>query len=103
MTTEHKTPKQLYKEMWDKFDEDRAKGRSMAWTNLQRSLSKNASELVPAYFTAKELMSVVSDIEQWTKNDKQSETGNPLDAMSDWLSGKIELSRTPLEVVRKIS
>lgn len=91
----------IYEEIWHKFAEDREQNRSMAYTNLQRSFAEHAAELVPMYLTAKEHMSLVADIEPFTKGDKQSESGNPLDSMSDWLSGKLELSRIPLETVRK--
>lgn len=88
--------KSIYEEIWQKFAEDRKNNRAMAYTNLQRSFAEHAAELVPAYLTAKEHMSLVADIEPFTKGDKQSETGDPLSSMSDWLRGDLELSRIPL-------
>jgi hypothetical protein len=88
--------KSIYEGIWAKFGEDRKKNRSIAYTNLQRAFADHASELVPTYMTAKEHMSMVADIEQWTKGDKQSESGDPLSSMSDWLRGDLELSRIPL-------
>jgi hypothetical protein len=88
--------KSIYEKIWAKFAEDRKNNRSMAYTNLQRSFAEHAAELVPAYLTAKEHMSLVADIEPFTKGDKQSETGDPLSSMSDWLRGDLELSRIPL-------
>lgn len=91
----------IYEEIWHKFAEDRKSNRATAYTCLQQSFAEHAADLVPAYLTAKEHMSLIADIENFTKGDKQSESGNPLDSMSDWLSGKLELSRIPLEVGRK--
>lgn len=88
--------KSIYEQIWGKFAEDRKNNRAMAYTNLQRSFAEHAAELVPAYLTAKEHMSLVADIEPFTKGDKQSETGDPLSSMSDWLQGNLELSRIPL-------
>jgi hypothetical protein len=88
--------KAIYESIWSKFSEDRKANRSMAYTNLQRAFAEHAADLVPAYMTAKEHMSMVADIEQWTKGDKQSETGDPLTSMSEWLRGDLELSRIPL-------
>jgi hypothetical protein len=91
----------IYETIWAKFAEDRKENRAMAYANLQRALAEHAADLVPAYMTAKEHMSMVSDVEQWTKSDKQSESGDPLESMSGWLRGDLELSRIPLETGRK--
>lgn len=88
--------KSIYEEIWQKFAEDRKNNRATAYANLQRALAEHAAELVPAYATAKEHMGMISDIEQWTISDKQSKSGDPLETMSDWLRGGIELSRIPL-------
>ncbi len=91
----------IYEEIWAKFAVDRKENRAFAYAALQRSLAEHAADLVPAYMTAKEHMSMVADVEQWTKQDKQSETGDPLESMSGWLRGDIELSRIPLEVATR--
>lgn len=92
-----KDAKSIYESIWAKFAEDRKVNRAMAYTNLQKAFAEHAADLVPGYLTAKEHMSMVADIEVWTKSDKQSESGDPLQMMSDWLQGNVELSRTPLE------
>jgi hypothetical protein len=91
----------IYERIWDKFSMDRKKGRSVAYRNLQRALSKHAADLVPNYLTAKEHMSMIAEIEDWTKNEKESDTGDPSELMAKWLRGESELSRTPLESIRK--
>ena len=85
--------KVVFENIWAKFAEDRKANRSMAYANLQRSIAEHAADLVPAYFTAKEHLTVIADVEQWTKNEKQSESGNPLESMAGWLSGELDLSR----------
>ena len=85
--------KSIYEQIWAKFAADRKGSRSLAYANLQRSLAEHAADLVPAYFTAKEHLSVVADVEQWAKGDGRGEAGNPIESMSDWLSGKLDLSR----------
>jgi hypothetical protein len=46
-------------------------------------------------------MSMIAEIEDWTKNEKESDTGDPSELMAKWLRGESELSRTPLESIRK--
>jgi hypothetical protein len=91
----------VYEDIWEKFSVDRKKSRSLAYRNLQRRLSMNAATLVPSYLTAKEHMSMIADIEDWTKAEKESDTGDPSELMAKWLRGESELSRTPLEAIRK--
>jgi hypothetical protein len=93
--------KQIYKSIWSKFAKDRKDSRAQACANLQRAICEHAADLVPDYFTAKEHLAAVMEVEEHTKQDKQSETGDPLEAMSSWLRGDLDLSRTPLEVPRK--
>ena len=45
-------------------------------------------------------MSIIGEIEQYTKGDQGGETGDPLEIMSKWLRGEKELSRVPLEKVQ---
>jgi len=87
------TAKIIFDKIWKQFSEDRKEGRANAAAKLQRSLAEHASDLVPAYATAKEFMSMVFDCENFTKEDKQSNSGDPMTNMSDWLSGKVDLSR----------
>jgi translation elongation factor EF-Ts len=91
----------IYERIWAKFSVDRKKSRSTAYRNLQRALSMHAADLVPNYLTAKEHMSMIAEIEDWTKNEKESDTGDPSELMAQWLRGQTELSRIPLETVRK--
>lgn len=93
-------PKDLFDEIWKRFAEDRRENRANAYINLQRAFCEHAAEIVPVYMTATEHMKMIADIEEYTKGDKQSETGNPLDTVSRWLNGDLELSRIPLEAIR---
>lgn len=78
---------QVYREIWANFARDRKISRTQAYANLQHALCEHASDLVPYYFTAKEHLTVIGDVEQWAKNDKPTNT-NPVEAVADWLSGK---------------
>lgn len=91
----------IYESIWAKFSADRRKSRSTAYRNLQRELSKHAADLVPAYLTAREHMTMIADIEDWTKAEKESDTGDPSEMIARWLRCETELSRIPLETVRK--
>ena len=77
----------IYQKIWEDFARDRKVNRTSAYANLQHALAEHASDLVPAYFTAKEHLTVVADVEQWAKNDKPTNV-NPVEAVADWLSGK---------------
>lgn len=79
--------REIYKTIWAEFARDRKVNRTTAYANLQHALAEHAADLVPAYFTAKEHLSVVADVEQWAKNDKPTNV-NPVEAVADWLSGK---------------
>jgi hypothetical protein len=98
---EENNARSIYEVIWAKFAEDRRENRATAYTNLQRAFCEHAADLVPAYLTAKEHMSMIAEIEEWTKGDKQSDSGDPTETMSSWLRGDMELSRIPLEAVRK--
>ena len=89
--------KEIFDSIWKQFAQDRKEGRAMASAKLQRALAEHAADLVSSYATAKEFMTMVFECENFTKEDKQSETGDPLSNMSDWLAGRTELSRIPLE------
>ena len=88
--------KNVFDSLWEQFAADRKENRAIAYTNLQQNLAKNASALVPDYMTAKEHLELVTKVEEWTKGDKQSDSGDPMTMMSDWLQGKVDLSRVPL-------
>lgn len=85
--------KAIFDKIWKQFATDRKEGRANASAKLQRALAEHASDLVPAYATAKEFMSMVFECEAFTKEDKQSNAGDPLSNMADWLSGNVDLSR----------
>lgn len=86
----------IFQNIWLKFAIDRKENRAKAYVNLQQAFCEHAADLVPVYLTAKEHMSMVSEIEEWTKSDKQSGSGDPLTMMASWLNGEMELSRIPL-------
>ena len=86
----------IYKEIWDKFADDRQHNRAMAYANLQQALSRHATDVVPAYYTAKEHVTVIGDLEQYAKGDKPSNV-NPVQAIAAWLAGKgPDLSRVSM-------
>jgi hypothetical protein len=90
-----------YDIMWEQFAKDRRESRAMAYVNLQQNLAKFAGKLVPDYFTAKEHLSVVAEIETHTKSDQQSNDGDPTQIMGEWLRGERDLSRTQMDTVRE--
>jgi hypothetical protein len=53
---------------------------------------------VPYYMTAKEFMGIISEIESHTKGDAAATTTDePIDVVSKWLRGEVQLSKVPLE------
>jgi hypothetical protein len=86
----------IYEKIWAEFAENRKANRATAYGNLQRALAEHAADLVPHYFTAKEHLSVVADVEQYTKSDKQSDSGNPTETIANWLNGGLDLSRVSM-------
>lgn len=92
--------KSVYDGIWAEFSRDRKKNRAKAYTNLQQNLALHAAELVPFYMTAKEHVSIIGDIEQYTKSDQQSDSGDPREMVSRWLRGEEDISRVPLEKVQ---
>lgn len=95
-----KTAKQVYKEIWEEFARDRQNNRAQAYTRLQQNFAKNADVLVPGYATAKEHMAMIGDIEQYTKGDQQSASGDPREIVGAWLRGEEDISRVPLGKVQ---
>lgn len=92
-----KTAKQAFESIWKKFGKNRKKGRTTAYAELLQDLTANAAKLVPHYMTAKEFVSIISEIESHTKGDGGANQGDPLEVTSKWLRGEIEMSRIPLE------
>lgn len=91
--------KQVYDGIWSQFSTDRRKGRSVAYSNLLTNLTTFASDLVPAYMTAKEHLAMIAEAEGFTKGDQQTANDDPKEIMSKWLRGELELSRIALESV----
>lgn len=87
-----------YDNTWGQFAKDSKKSKSLAYANLKDNLADGACFLVPRLMTAKEHMALIAEAEQHIKG---SETGqqheDPRSIIADWLAGKIELSRIPLE------
>jgi hypothetical protein len=94
---ELESAKAVYDSIWAQFAVDRQNNRAQAYAKLQQNFAKFAAQLVPAYMTAKEHVSIIGDIEQYTKGDQQSASGDPQQLISSWLRGESDLSRIPLE------
>jgi hypothetical protein len=94
---ELESAKAVYDSIWAQFAIDRKNNRAQAYAQLQQNFAKHAAQLVPAYMTAKEHVSIIGDIEQYTKGDQQSASGDPQQLISAWLRGDADLSRIPLE------
>jgi hypothetical protein len=93
--------KKAFESIWRKFGENRKKGRTSAFSILLQDLTKHASDLVPYYMTAKEFMGIISEIESHTKGDTATSTNDdPLELMSKWIRGEVQLSKVPLEKVQ---
>lgn len=89
--------KSVYENMWKQFAEDWKKGKALAYTNLLSNLTFWASDLVPAYMTAKEHMAMIAEATEHAKRDGASAHEDPRQLISSWLRGDSELSRIPLE------
>lgn len=92
--------KKAFDGIWRKFGKNRKKGRASAFAELLQDLTAHASELVPYYMTAKEFVGIISEIENHTKGDGGTHQGDPTEMMEEWLSGKREMSRIPLEKIQ---
>jgi hypothetical protein len=100
--SEGNSARAAYDTMWAQFDEDCEKNWTEACRNLRRALCRNAGELVPAYTNMKDHMEMVFKVkEQMKETERPEDAANPVDTMSNWLRGDVELSRIPLEAVRK--
>ena len=93
--------KKAFDSIWKKFGTNRKKGRASAFSTLLQDLTQHASDLVPYYMTAKEFMGIISEIESHTKGDSAAATTDePIDVVSKWLRGEVQLSKVPLEKVQ---
>jgi HSP90 family molecular chaperone len=86
-----------YEGIWREFAKNSKKSKSQAYAQLKEDLATFAPELVPVLMTAKEHMSLIAEAETHVKGDGPSSQEDPRSIVSQWLQGKIELSRIPLE------
>jgi neutral trehalase len=86
-----------YEGIWREFARNSKKSKSQAYAQLKEDLATFAPELVPHLLTAKEHMSLIAETEQYIKTEGGPQHEDPREIISLWLSGKIELSRIPLE------
>ena len=94
--------REAYDAMWAQFDRDAETNWTEACRNLRRALCQNAGELVPLYFNSKDHMEAVFKVKEQMKSaERPEEAGDPVETMSKYLRGEIELSRIPLEAPRK--
>lgn len=95
-------PNTSFGKIWAQFSVDRKRNRAAAYAHLQQNLASCAEDLVPQYFTSRELFTTIADIEEHTKSDQQSNSGDPITIMGEWLRGEVDLSRTKMEKVLPI-
>lgn len=95
-----KSAKTAFDQIWRKFGKNRKKGRASAFTELLQDLTSHSTELVPFYMTAKEFVGIISEIETHTKGDGGTNQGEPREIVEQWLSGKTDMSRIPLEKIQ---
>lgn len=94
--------RKVYDAMWAQFNEDAAESWTSACSNLRRALCQNAGLLVPFYFNSKDHMEAVFKVKEQMKSAEGGDDGDdPVEAMASWIRGDRELSRIPLEAVRK--
>ena len=90
--------KAAYDDIWAAFSKDLKKGKSYANANLLDNLTIFASYLVPTVMTAKEHTSLIMELAEKTTGEKGTSSGeDPMDLMSKWLQGSVDLSRIPLK------
>jgi hypothetical protein len=92
--------KHAFDTIWRRFGKNRKKGRSGAFSTLLQDMTEHAAELVPYYMTAKEFVSIISEIETHTKGEDGRKDGDPRDLVSAWLRGEEDMSRVPLEKIQ---
>ena len=87
-----------YSNIWSGFSKDSKKSKSLAYSNLKNNLAEFAEFIVPHIVTAKEHMALITEAEKFISGGDTGQTQeDPRTVIADWLSGRIELSRIPLE------
>lgn len=91
----------LYQEIWDRFDENRKRGKSFAYTNLLHDYAKYGSYLVcSGLIGAKEHFQLITQTEEYIKTDETTNTQEDArEVIGSWLRGDRELSRIPVDKV----
>jgi hypothetical protein len=89
----------IYQEIWDRFDENRKRGKSFAYTNLLHDYAKYGSYLVcSGLIGAKEHFQLITQTEEYCKGSDDANTQEDArEVIGSWLRGDRELSRIPLE------
>lgn len=84
--------------IWHQFVKDRSsRGSSAAWAHLQLNYAKHFSQLVPLPFTAKDLTSIISELEERIKNERATQQADPNESVAAWLRGDITLDKTQVQ------
>ena len=93
--------KRIYREIWERFSDNRKRGKSFAYSNMLHDVSKYASFLVPKFMSHKDLMGWQAECEANVKNEGATNTQEDArEVISSWLRGDRELSRIPFERIQ---
>lgn len=88
----------LYQEIWDRFDQNRKRGKSFAYTNLLHDYAKYGSYLVcSGIIGAKEHFQLITQTEEYIKSEDSSTQEDAREVIGSWLRGERELSRIPFD------
>ena len=88
----------IYQEIWDRFDENRKRGKSFAYTNLLHDYAKYGSYLVcSGLIGAKEHFQLITQTEEYVRGDDANTQEDAREVIGSWLRGDRELTRIPFD------
>ena len=70
------------------FNDRRRKNKADAYLHLQQQLVENMGTLVPDFVSLKDMVGLLTDIEDYLKQEGDSSTGHPMEIMAKFLQGE---------------
>lgn len=92
-----------YSGIWRQFSENLKKGKAYANRELLADLTAGASFFVPLIMTAKEHTGLIMELADKMTGEDSTRGETPMEMMANWISGKIDLSRIPLERTERVN
>lgn len=93
--------KRIYREVFERFSENRKRGKSFGYQNLLHDLSKHFAFLVPTIMSHNEMRGWLAECENNIKQESTDTQEDAREVISSWLRGERELSRIPFEKIKE--